>query len=282
MYKRQLQERASNGTVRLTTDVGDENDETILALNTRAEPFDDPVARRALATAIDQEALAEMSSGGVFPAARGPFTEGSPYYLSPSDAGYPDHDPAKAAELAATYAAAHGKPLTFSLVLPGDPEYVKVGQALQAQVKEAGIDLTLQTTEQAALITTVLNGRYQAAGFVLLDSPTMDKAYPFIVTPPAEGLSLNFTRNANARIITAMDAARSTKDRDEQIEQYRIVQREMATDLDKIFLAHKVSGLASHEQVHGLAATMVPGTSTPAQAGARLASPFLTAAWMER
>lgn len=276
-----LQAKASSGSLQLMTDAGRENDEIILALNTSAAPFDDPVARQAFATALDQSTLAETSFGGAFPPAWGPLGEGSSAYLSPADAGYPAHDPSRATELAKQYAAAHGQPLSFELLAPSDLEYQKVAQAVQAQAKEVGIDVRLQTTEQAALITTVLNGRYQAAGFALFDSPTMDKAYPFIVTPPAEGLSLNFTRNANPRIVTAMDAARTTTDPAQQVEQYRTVQREMAKDLDKIFLVHKVSGIAASNRVRGLTATVLPGTTTAAQAGSLLVSPFLTTTWIK-
>lgn len=86
---------------------GREADETIIALNTAKEPFDDPIARRALAVGLDQAALSQQSFEGALPAAWGPFAEGSPYFLSRADAGYPAYDPQEARRLVQEYESKH-------------------------------------------------------------------------------------------------------------------------------------------------------------------------------
>jgi peptide/nickel transport system substrate-binding protein len=180
----------------------------------------------------------------------------------------------------AQYQAKHGKPLSFTALLPSDPVYSTVAQALQSQAQAFGVTVTLQTVEQASLITTVLTGKYQAAGFVLYSTPTLDRAYPFIATKPTPGLSLNFTRNDNPRITAAMDAARATDDPAKQKEQYAIVQHELAVDLDRVFLVHSISGIAFSNRAHGLTTTTAPDTQVAVTAGNGISSPFLTSAWL--
>ncbi len=276
------QKSSDEGRTQVINTAGRESDETIIALNTAKEPFDDPVARRAIAVGLDQGELSQQSFEGALPAAWGPFAEGSPYFLSRVDAGYPAYDPAEARRLVDEYQAQHGKPLRFTALIPPDPAYAAIAQTLQAQAKSFGVTVDLQTVEQTTLITSVLSGNYQSSGFVLFSSPTLDRAYPFIATKPVAGLSLNFTRDDNPRITDAMNAARATDDRTEQIRQYQIVQREMAKDLDRIFLVHNITAVESDPAARGIGAGTLPGTTTPAYAGLAVTTPFLAATWVRQ
>src|SRR5262249_5187805 len=115
---REQKEAANQRNVQLLTNEGAETDETVLALNTTRQPFNDLVARQALAYAIDQDRLSSTAYRGTFPGAWGMFDAGSPYYISKQDAGYPQVDGAKARQLAQQYQQNHGKPLEFSTILP--------------------------------------------------------------------------------------------------------------------------------------------------------------------
>ena len=99
-----------------------ETDEIVLALNTTREPFNDPIARQALAYGSDQNQMAETAYHGAIPGAWGMFADGSPYYISPEQAGYPTHDVTKARALASEYEQKHGKPLEFTVLVETDPE----------------------------------------------------------------------------------------------------------------------------------------------------------------
>lgn len=280
----EFQELGKEGEYQTFTDAGEEADETIIALNTSTAPFDDPIARKAIATGIDQDALSETSFSGALPGARTPFQPESPFYVSPEDLGYPEYDLEAAKALVEEYKAAHdGDTIKFTALVPTDPTYQAIAQALQQQAAEAGIQVELQAMEQTQLITRVLTGDYQAAGFILYGSPTFDRAYPFIATPsaPYPGISLNFTRNDNPRIVEAMDAARATDDIDAQIEAYRTVQEEMATDLDRIFLVHNVGGIAYTNSTHGFLGTTFPDSDVQAIPGYGLSAPFTYSIWID-
>jgi len=279
-----FQERAKAGEFQMFTDVNTDTDETIIALNTTKPPFDDPIAREAIATGLDQRDLSETSYKSAFPPAWGPFAENSPNYISPEEAGYPKYDPARARELVAEYKAKHpGEELKFTALIPPEPQYSAIAQALQQRAKEFGVEVQLQSIEQTTLITRVLGGDFQASGFILFSTPSLDKAYVFIATQPVPppGLSLNFTRNDNPNITKAMDESRTTLDKAKQAEAYKKVQKELAKDLDRIFLVHNVGSIVYRNNVHGVRATTFPGTDVPAWSGF-LTTPFFTSTWKDQ
>jgi ABC-type transport system substrate-binding protein len=277
------QAMGESGDYQFLSDRDDEQDDIVIALNTSKPPFDDPLAREALAAGIDQEEIAQTLFSGAYPAAKTPFGESSPFYVDPDELGYPKYDLAHATELAQQYEDKHGEPLKFSTLIPTDPAYQSIAQAMQERAGQAGIQVQLQPIEQAQLITNVLSGDYQSSGWILWSSPTLDKGYVFLATDPQPaGLSLNFTRFKDDKIKDAMNAARATPDREEQINQYRVVQEQLAQDLQMIFLVHYVSGLAFDNNVHGLTNATFPGTESVAEGGGGVSSPFTSTAWIEQ
>lgn len=275
------QDAAKAGELQMYTDINKDTDETIIALNTTKAPFNDPIAREAIATGIDQADLSETSYRSAFPAAWGPFTENSPNYISREEAGYPKYDPERARQLVAEYKAKHpGEELKFSALIPPDPVYAAIAQVLQQRAKEFGVEVELQQVEQTTLITRVLGGDFQASGFVLWSSPSLERGYIFIASEPKPGLSLNFTRNVNPNVKAAMDEARTTDDPAKQAEAYKKVQKEMAKDLDKIFLVHNVGAVVFRNNVHGVRHTKFPNTDVPAYGGWPT-TPFLTTTWKD-
>jgi peptide/nickel transport system substrate-binding protein len=273
--------QAQNGQVQMITTANSENDSIIIALNTTKPPFDDPIARQAIITGINQQDLSETSFSGAFPAAEGPFGQNSPAYLSRADAGYPAYDPAKATQLVQQYSAAHnGAPLQFDALIPPDPQYAAIAQALQQQATAVGMKVTIDSIEQTQLITKVLTGDYQASGFILYGTPTFDRAYVFIATQPTPGLTLNFTRLYDQQLTDAMDAARATDDPAKQADDYKTVEKRMGANLDKVFLVHQISAIVYNNKTFGFLANKFPGTDTVAVAPT-LGSPFFTTVWKQ-
>jgi ABC-type transport system substrate-binding protein len=213
----------------------------------------------------------------------GVFSENSPYYVKPDN--YPEYNPDKARELAQEYETKYGKPLEFSTNITGAPEVQLVAQVLQAQLKEVGITVNLVTQEQLTLIANALTGNYEATGFILFGSPSLDREYVFFASPakPIGQLSLNFTRisdEQNKPIVDAMAKARATDDEAVRKEQYAIVQQEMAKNLNFGFLVQQTSAVVFNANVHGVlewplpdetggrGAQGIPTTATRSWAGA--------------
>jgi ABC-type transport system substrate-binding protein len=211
------------------------------------------------------------------------FDAGSPYYISKQDAGYPQPDGAKARQLAQQYAQNHGKPLEFGMILPPDPQYLAIAQTLQSELGALDIKADLQTMDQTTLIRTVVaTGDYQSAGFVLRSAPSPDQAYVFLATKAnPNGISLNFTRFDDAKLTDAMNDFRAAGDPQTRVADMKVVQQELATNLQMIFLVHSRAGFAYQNAVHGLQATTYPGSDKPAMAPYPN-TPFFTFAWRDQ
>ncbi|MBI2706150.1 MAG: hypothetical protein HYX32_12785 [Actinobacteria bacterium] len=176
-------------------------------------PFNDPIARQALAYGIDQQQMANSVFQGIFPGPWGMFEETSPYYISRKDAGYPEHDIEKAKEFVKQHERSHnGEPLEFSTLVPADPQYLATAQTFQAQVAEFGTKVNVEAIEQTQLISRLIAADdYQASWFIRWSSPALDCSYTFLaIKPVTNGLSLNFSRVEEPAITQALDRFRST------------------------------------------------------------------------
>ena len=149
-----------------------------------------------------------------------------------------------------------------------------LGSSLQQQMQDIGVKLTLKGEDQATLIQDVILGNYQASGFVLFGTNSLDLNYVFIsdkTVAPVNQLSLNFTRNSDPVLSKALDDARRTSDRNEQNAQYKIVQDQMAEDLNMIFIVHNIDAIAYVNSMHGLVDQTLPdGSAGPDHRGAPL------------
>jgi peptide/nickel transport system substrate-binding protein len=279
--------------VQIFTDQKGDGSKIFIGLNTTKPPFDNMNARLAVAYAGDTEALSQDAYEGVFPPAYGVFSENSPFYAKAPN--YPTHDINKAKEYAAKYEAETGQKLAFTANITPDPGVQKVAQVLQAQVAEAGIEVTLNSEEQIKLILDALTGNYQATGFILFGSPHLDREYVFIAaTPKPNGsTSLNFTRNgldkdgkpngANDAIVNAMNKARETDDFSKQKEQYAIVQEEMAKNLNFLFLVRQTSAVVYEKNLHGALVYTLPNESgAPGKVGNPTTNTFTFNLWLSK
>ena len=256
-----LTEQAKNGKIQMYTDQGLQQGETFSALNVAAPPFDDPLAREIIAYGTDRDTLSKSAFQGLFQPALGPFGPDEPFYTATD---MPTYDPVKAKQLADQYQQKYGKPLEFTYLLTPQPEVMAQGQAGQQSLKDIGVKMDLKPEDQATLITDVILGNYQATGFILFGSNTLDVNYVFIASStvrPVGQLSLNFTRNNDPVLTQALNDARKTNDRNAQIAQYKIVQQQMAKDLNMIFLVHNLNAIAYTNQTHGLVDQTLPDGS---------------------
>jgi peptide/nickel transport system substrate-binding protein len=118
----------------------------------------DPRVRRAFGMSIDREALNRVVFRGQFTPACGPISGASPLSSDAAQA-CPAHDPAGAKTLLGQ--AGVTTPLKVSMIIGNTPEAARLGQAIQAQVKEGGFDLQLVPTEFAAALDQTDAGDYQ-------------------------------------------------------------------------------------------------------------------------
>jgi peptide/nickel transport system substrate-binding protein len=142
----------------LTINIGNAN-----GIGNPMKPLDTPIAkdpkvRQALALAIDREALVKSIFNGLNTVACSPVSPKSEFT---SDAAQvcPAHDPAKAKQLLAD--AGVTTPYKVEMVTSNNPDSLRLAQALQGMVKDAGFDLVIKPVEYAALLDQQDRGDFE-------------------------------------------------------------------------------------------------------------------------
>lgn len=236
-----------------------ENTEMTAFVNTGRLPFEDPIARQAIAYGIDKPAIADSVYAGRFDVADGPFREGSPWF---QDVAFTEHDPDKARERAAEYEADHGEPINFTIEISTDPFELKVAQEIESQLEELGIGVEIQSVPAQQTTIDVAVGHYDMNVTNLLwGSQHPDREYFTLHSSnaaPIDEIALGITRMRNATIDEALDSARTTDDPGEQIAEWKIVQEQLAIENTFIFLVHNEVGVAAATRVHAVTDWVFP------------------------
>lgn len=253
---------AEAGEYQMFTNTDREATVQFVGLNTAKPPFDDPLARELAAAAFDRNTISRDLYQDVAPPAMGLFPPTSPFF---DESAYPPFDAAKAQQLHDEYQAKYGHPLSFTVNLPADPYYRAVGEAAQEAARQFGIEMDLNLLDVSALIIDALTGNYEATGFQTFGDPNIDQIFISGETvKPLGEIALNFTRNNNPTITEALYAARATTDVEQQAEQWKIIQQELAKDLPLLFVVRARGAIIYTNEVFGLLTPPLP-TGQPSE-----------------
>ena len=140
--------------------------------NNQAKPFDNQLVRQALCYAIDRQGIMDMVADGhgtavgssIYPA----FTK---YFLPELVDKYP-HDVAKAKELLAQAGYPDGFDMTISVPNNYQP-HMDTDEVVAEQLREAGINVTIQPVEWSTWLDSIYNGRQFQATVVGVDAANM-------------------------------------------------------------------------------------------------------------
>ncbi len=140
---------------RFTVKIGTTEGETILAINNGRPPLDDLRVRRAIAHAIDREAIIDGAMFGYGTPIGSHFAPHHPAYVDLTGV-YP-HDPEKARALLAE--AGYRDGLRLTLKLP-PPSYARRGgEIIAAQLAEVGVAVEIIPVEWAQWLEQVFKGK---------------------------------------------------------------------------------------------------------------------------
>jgi peptide/nickel transport system substrate-binding protein len=129
-----------------------------LPANLNSAMATDPRVRQAFEMSLDREAINKVVFQGKYAPACGPISPASPFSSDAAQA-CPKHDPAAAKTLLQQAGAT--TPFKVSMIIANTPDGTRLGQAIQAQVKDGGFDLKLVPTEFAASLDQTDAGNYQ-------------------------------------------------------------------------------------------------------------------------
>ncbi len=232
-----------------------------LLLNGTIPPFDNILARQAVAHAQDRQLGNETLSQGLSTLAQGPFAPGSPGFLE--DAGYPEYDPEKAEELVAQYEEETGEKLAFTYTFSSDPEGVRTAEFLKEIMAEVGIEVSLNPVgDQSTLINLAIGRAQQAIGWRNHPGGNPDLQYVWWHCdndPPAAcDNPVNFGGWNDPEINALLEQGRAAATAEEQLPIYEELNREFAKKLWNLWSGYTLWSIAQQTNVNGVFGPPLP------------------------
>jgi len=237
--------------------VGSPNVNSVM-LNCAAAPFDDPEARRIVATGLSSAIFAKTIDQGISGPVNGIFQPGSPYYSRHNP--YPAYNKAKAAAMVKAYNAKHPTKLAFSLNTVAAPTTLRAAQLVQQMMRDIGIPMAIKTMQQSELINDALYGSFQGTQWSQFGaiSPELNYIWFSTTTSHKTGLSINMARNADPRIETAMIAGMSSPKASVRVAAWRRVNELLGQDIPYVWTDRLTAAIISRPNVQNWAGPTAP------------------------
>lgn len=219
-----------------------------LANGPRAQnPFgQDARLREAFDRALDREAINQVVFEGANTPGNQPVPPGSPAY-APSFPMTP-RDVAAARRLVA--AAGQAAPQVTMLV-PNIPEFRQMAEVMQAMVREAGIEMRIETRELATAAQMMNTGDFQA--FLIGWSGRVDPDGNIFAFNHCRGAN-NDSRFCDPRVDAALEAARATVDPAERARHYHDAMAIALPARHRVYVAHEAWRFAHAARLSGFRA----------------------------
>jgi len=204
-----------------------------LLFNLSKAPFDDVRFRQAVIQAIDLDGLNQAVFQGRHNVMRGMFPSSNPFYVQSS---WPGFDPEAARKLVAEYVA-DGGTAGFTLTTTSPPEFQKQAAILQQMLSDAGITMTLNTSDQPTMVTEALSGNYQAQHRYTEVREEVDQQLRSTYHSTSKG---NNSKGSDPEVDKLLDRARQASSENERREIYTGLQDRFAEWLPIApLIAHK-------------------------------------------
>lgn len=214
------------------------------AMNQRFEPFQDIRVRRAMAMAIDREAILAGPYNGKDVLANGPIPPGLAGYVGHDSIEY---DPEGAKALLAE--AGYGDGFEVEIWSTTAETTVAANELIQFFLGEVGVDVTINQVDFGTMIDAAINGRASA----LLLSWYADYAdaynflHPLYVASGAQRYAYS-----NDEVTALVEKAAATADFDERMPMYQEIEKLIVEDIPVVYLRHPVVYSAEAKNVSGL------------------------------
>jgi peptide/nickel transport system substrate-binding protein len=218
-----------------------------LYLNESKKPLDDLRVRQAVAYAIDRPNIAQFKGEATAEPALSVVPAG---YLGTIQAKLFPHDPARAKELLKE--AGYPDGITISAIQTSLPTMLNSMQIVQAQLKQAGINLQLQVVDHATFHAQIRKDLSQAVYYSAARFPVDDiyltqffHSRSTVMTPTA---ATNFAHCAVAD--KEIDAARAEPDEAKQKALWATAQQKIVDDVCAVPLFEQLQVWAHHTNLH--------------------------------
>jgi peptide/nickel transport system substrate-binding protein len=232
--------------------VSDNGAETgYLMLNVSKPPFDDPIARQAVAAGGDARESNRIRNKGLNTIATGPFPPDNPAYVKNNTR---IHSVARAKKLNAEYEQKHGQPISFEYLTNPDPETIALAALFKEQEKQAGIDVSIRTVDQATQINEAIAGSFQGVAFRNHPGGDPDTNYVWWHS----GSPTNFGRIDDPEIDRLLDEGRSEPDAAKRVAIYRELNKLFGKELYNLWAWYTLWAVGYQNNVKGVAGPPLP------------------------
>lgn len=231
----------------ITTKTADVYRVDFVQLNTREEPFGDQKVRQALNYAVDKEGIVK---GILFGTAK-PAVSSMPVMRYHNDGLAPyAYDPEKAKALLAEAGLPDGF-RSAMLVGAGDTTAQQVAAAIQANLRDVGVELDLQLIESGAQWDTTKGGKYQTSlSYATSDTVDPDQLIGFTAVNP-ERANAYHTEWKSERLNELYEQERQTVDGPERGAMFTEMEQLVHDGAPYIFLYNPGATYAYRDNVEG-------------------------------
>ncbi len=225
-----------------------------MMLNASEPPFDNPLARRAVALAAQRDLANEIENKGIATVANGPFAPGSTGYLE--DTGFESDNLDEARRVARQYEEETGHPLEFTYTADPTPELQSAVAFTVQNLEKAGIRVRTTSLEQSALIQTAIERNYQALTFRNYPGLDPDNLYVWWY---GGGNPVNFMGFDDPEVNALLDEGRSEPDPAARAGIYAELNRELARENYMIWSTWFIWAVPMQPEFHGVVGARAPG-----------------------
>ena len=218
-------------------------------LNNQAKPFDNQLVRQALCYAIDRQGIMDMVADGhgtavgssIYPA----FTK---YFLPELVDKYP-HSVEKAKELLAQAGYPDGFDMTISVPNNYQP-HMDTAEVVAEQLREAGINVTIQPVEWSTWLDTIYNGRQFQATVVGVDAANMTARA--MLERFTSDYAKNFINYSNPAYDALFQQAINAPDEATQTDLYKQMETMLADTAANVYIQDLCDLVAMRQDLGGL------------------------------
>jgi peptide/nickel transport system substrate-binding protein len=245
-----LKDMAKDGETKVF--VSDKGSETAhQMLNVSKPPFDDILARQAVAYAGDAYEINHIRNKDLNTIATGPFPPDNAAHI---ETNTHVHNLKKAKALAKEYEQKHGEPIRFEYLALAAPETVAFAELVKEQQKKAGIEVSIRQLDLSAFINEALAGRFQSAGWLNFPGGDPDTQYAWWHS----GSPVNFGRINDPVIDKDLEEGRVETDPAKRTEIYRHLNRRFRQQLYNLWAWYTLWAIGYQNDVSGVKGPPLP------------------------
>jgi len=197
--------------------------------NTTKKPFDNVKVRKALNYAVNKKAIAKVLKNGTVKPAKGILPPGMPGRNKELE-GYP-YNPEKAKQLLAEAGYPNGLSGEYELIYNTSKSHQAIAVAVQANLKEVGVDVKLSNLEWGSYIKRVDNGETQIFRLAwIADYPDPDNFLYVLFHSKNAGPGGNGAFYQNPEVDELLDKGRKMKAGKERKDLYAKVEKMIMND----------------------------------------------------